>query len=290
MSESLVNYKIGHEKRLLFIGKELVNGVQSVTINQDFAAEPVNYAGIGVDTVRYIPRGEQTTSVNINSYLINKDYFFNLVTGNNLQNIYLTKDKTDPTSYYSLLSGCFNSFEASYSVGAAAETNAGFTCVGDAGKIPTGNMNSAQVSDLVFITTGDAGLSGVLIPDIGSISVNFDTFQTNRLLSYSIKVDANKKPVYNFGSKFPKRVELLYPINVECNFTFEPGDYQDRRMRNFPESGVVKNLEVVVKDYKTYETICSYNLRNLALVSEGNESKVGGNVGINQTYRAQIWG
>lgn len=290
MSESLVNYKIGHEKKLLFLGRERVHGVQSVSLNQNFAATPLSYVGIDVDTVKYIPRGEQSNSVNINSYLINKDYFLAAVTGNNLYNLYLTKEKDDFSSYYFLTSGYFNSFESNYNVGSVAEVNVGYTCVGDAGKIFTGNLNSAQISDITYIANNNFDVTGVLIPDIGSITLSMDTFSTNRLLSYSIKVDANKKPIYSLGGRTPKRVDLIYPLSVECNFTFEPGDYQDTRLRNFPQSGIIKNLSVTVQDHLTASTICQYSFNNLNLVSENQEVKVGSNVGINQVYQAQIYG
>jgi hypothetical protein len=290
MSESLVNYKIGHEKKLLFLGAERVLGVQSCQVSQNLASSPLNYAGIGVDTVKYVPRGEQNNSFSINSYLINKDYFLGAVTGNNLYNLYLTTDKNDFTKHYSLLSGYFTSFETNYSVGGVAEITVNGLSVGDAGKVPTGSMNSAQISDLNFISTGNFDVTGVLIPDIGSIQLNIDTFNTNRLLSYSIRVESNKIPFYTMGARTPKRVDLIYPINVTCNFTFEPGDYQEQRLRNFPVSGVVKNLSVVVGDYKTNATICNYSFNNLNLTAENQEISVNGNTTINQTYQTQILG
>ena len=261
-------------------------------MQQNFASTPLNYAGIGVDTVKYIPRGEQTNNFSINSYLINKDYFLEAVTGNSLYNLYVARDKTDFGAYFSLISGYFNSFESSYSVGSVAEVNVNGIVVGDAGKISTGSMNSAQISDITFISTGnhDVNTNNLKIPDIGSITLNIDEFSTNRLLSYNIRIESNKRPIYFMGNRLPKRVENLYPINVDCNFTFEPGDYEDRRLRNFPQSGIVKNLTVTVNDYNGGGQICSYSFNNLNLISENKETSVNGNVTINQQYNAKIMG
>jgi len=290
VGESLTNYKIGHEKKLLFLNRERVVGVQSANANQNFAASPLTYAGIGVDTVKYVPRGEQTNSFSINSYLVNKDYFLEAATGNSLYNIYLTTDKNDFTKYYSILSGYCNSFQTSYSVGAVAETSANFVAIGDAGKVPTGSMSSVQIADLTYINSNSFDVTGLLIPDVGSIELNIDTFSTNRLLSYTIRVESNKIPFYAMGSRTPKRVDNIYPINVSCDFTFEQGSYQDTRLRNFPQSGIVKNLSVIVKDHKTAETICSYSFQNLNLVSESTEISVNESVTVNQSYQGRILG
>jgi hypothetical protein len=291
MSESLANYKVSHDKQIVMLGVERVVGVQSIQATQNFGLSPLSYAGIGVDTVKYIPRQEQSATLNINSYLINKDYFLQLVTGNNLSNMYLMREKNDFNTCYNLISGYFTDFSCSYNIGAVPEINTNVTFLRDAGKIGTGSLPSDAVNQLITISSSNIEPTGsLLIPFGNNISLGIDTFNTNRLQSFTISATSNKVQVYNMGSKFPKKIELIYPINIDASFSFEVGDYDLPRLRSLPQSGIIKNLNLTIGDYSTNATVCNYSFNNMNLVSENYGATINGFVTVQQSYQTKIYG
>jgi hypothetical protein len=291
VGENLTNYKIGGDKQLVFLNTERLIGIQSISPTQNPGLQPLIYAGMGVDTVKYIPRQEQNSQVSISSFLINRDYFLNLVTGNTLANIFIMREKNDFTTNYSLISGYFNDFNCSYSVGAVPQITVNATFIRDVGKIGTGSMPFDAANQLNTISTSNVDITGsLLIPYGNNMSLGIDTFSGNRLQSFTIGIQANKLPVYNMGSKFPKKIELIYPINVEASFSFEVGSYDLPRLRNFVQSGIIKNIDLLIGDYSTNATICHYIFNNMNLVSESYAAEVNGFVSVQQSYQTKIYG
>lgn len=290
MSENLTNYKIDSKNQLVFLNSGRLFGIQSINIAQNPGLQNLSYAGMGIDTVKYIPRQEQTANVSIDGNLINQDYFLNLVTGNDLANVYIMRAKNEFDTCYNLISGYFNNFSCSYGIGSIPQISVQAIFIRDAGKIGTGQLPFNAANQLNAISTSNIAPTGeFLIPFGNNISLGIDTFNTNRLQSFDINIQSNKVPIYNMGSKSPKKIDLIYPINVEAIFSFEVGDYDLPRLRNIIQSGIIKNINLVAGDYSTNETVCNYNFNNLNLISENYSSPVDGFVTVNQVYQGKIY-
>jgi hypothetical protein len=290
MSEPLINNKIGGENQKVFLNQALLEGVQSINASQNLGLTPLSYAGIGNKALNYVPTTEQSNTFQINRLLLNNEPFLRYVTGSELANIYVLREQSDLNNNYCLLSGFFAEFSCSYSIGNLAECSTTFVAVGDAGKISTGNMYPSQVQDLSVIRTGNyTNTGGYLIPHIGSISLNISEYNTNRVQSFQISVTPVKVPVYNMGRKLPKRVDYM-GAEINFNASFELGDYQPLRLRNIPQSGIVKNISISINDYSTSENICSFAFNNLNLMSETYEVSSNENIIVNQIYSTKIYG
>jgi hypothetical protein len=290
MSESLINSNIGREKQLVFLGSQRLIGVESLTVSSQPGLIPVTYAGIGVDTVTYAPRQEQLSSVSISSFLINEDRFYALTTGDYLVNMYIVKDKSNLNTTYSLVSGYFSSFEMSYSIGNVPQVNSSFTVIRDAGIISTGMLPQSCVAELQTIASSSSDLTGsLLIPYGNSIVLSLPEFSTNRVQAFNISARLNKIPIYNAGSKFPKRVEPVYPIDIQLDFSFDVGDYEAKQLRQSSINGTVKNISLSIGDYSTSQNICNYSFQNVTLVAEDYSTSVSNNVLVSQKYSSQIY-
>lgn len=345
MPESSVNSRITASDQLCFLGTERIIGLQSINPSNNFAANPLIYAGAFGKRPRYIPRGEQNNIASINSTLINQDLFFNKVVSNNYHNIYLLKDINNLNNNYCLLNGYFSEYSMQYSIGNIPEINTTFISVGNAGQIPTGQFNATQMNDMesIVIQTlinnsddwgviedtihagnsydwglitdsidssedwnlDDYGYSfsetpyfnssylsqwGLKIPFGNSITLNIDDFTTNRLQEYSIDIKTNKKPIYHLGSRFPSRLELIYPIDVTCQFTFELGNYEAKKLRDFPDKKFIKQLTLEIKSFDTNEYISSYSFNSLNLINENFENNINNNISVTQTYNTKLYG
>ncbi len=286
--EPLINNKIGAENQLFFLNRERVYGIQSVDATQNLGLQPLVYAGIGNKTINFIPVTEQNNTLNINSLLINKDYFLNLTIGSDLANIYILKDKNDTTNNYILHSGYFTDYNSNYNIGNVPTISTTFIAIKDAGKLPISSLSLDAQNDLTNIISQNLELTNILVPSIGTITLNVDDFTTNRLQSYSLSIKSNKIPVYFIGQKTPKRIDNL-SSEIQCSFSFEIGLYEIKRLRNFPQNNIVKNLTITVNDYSNNQNICIYNFNNLNLVSENYSISANENLLINQTYQTKIF-
>lgn len=269
---------------------ERVIGAQDITIQQNLGLSPLTYAGIGNKALNYIPRNAQSASVSINSYLINKDYFLEATTGNSLHNLYLLRNKTDLSTVFSMVSGYFNQFSCNYSIGNVPEISTSFIGLRDAGMIQTGNLPYDCANQLNTISNSNIDITGtVLIPYGNSISFTLDNLvNTNRVQSFNLQANSNKQAIYFMGSKYPKRVDL-YSSDINLNITFEMGDYEAKRLRNFPQSGTVRNLSLTIGDYSNNATICSYGFNNLNLISEEYSNSVNGFVSVSQSWNNRVF-
>lgn len=268
MSDILINNKVGSEKQLLFLNKTRVIGVQSLSTNQFFALAPVSYGGIESNTIRFSPQTEQNCSMSLNSLFINQDFYYSLFTGEQLFNAYIFKETSDLNTCFSILSGYFTDYSCSYSIGNVPSLSINGIFLKNAGIISTGSMSWDQIDDLNYISTGNHNVTEFLIPYGNNISLNVSEFTTNRVQSFEIRLNRDKNPIYKMGQKNPTRIDYNSPINVQCNFTFDVGDYQNQILRNSIQNGIIKNLTFHLADYQTSGLIASYSFDHLNLISE----------------------
>jgi len=159
----------------------------------------------------------------------------------------------------------------------------------DAGKVPTGSMSPDQINNVNFIRTGNYNTGEYLIPDIVSITLGINEFQSNRLQNFNLKVTPKKLAVYNMGSKTPKRVDYFgADVALECSF--EIGDFEIKRLRDFPLTGMIRNLNLQINDYRTNQNIANYSFNNLNLVNDNLSVSANENVLVNLTFATKIYG
>jgi hypothetical protein len=281
------NSYIGSEYQLIFLDTTKLVGVQSFNASLNPGLKPLTYAGIGSKQVYYLPDSEQNVNASINAFLVNQDFYLDFVTGNSLFNTYVLTDKVNSLDKaYSIISGYGVNYSCSYSYGQVPNISFDYIGIRNAGGLGMSDINTGQ---LYTISTGLYDNSAVLVPDAGSISVNIDTFEINRLQSYSINVKSNKIPIYSMGNRFPTRVDLLSPINIQCEFSFEVSNYEYIKLRQVPQNNIIKNLSLIVNSYDNTQRISSYSFNNLNLTLENYEASINGNVTVNQTYQTMLY-
>ncbi len=285
-----VNSVFHRGEQIFFLQTEKVDGVQSISVENNFGGSQSVSLTMGN---RFHPlnyKGPQSTTISINNLLINKDFFYDHVVGNTLVNAWILKEQTNLTDNYCFISGYCSSYSCKYSVGELPQIAAQITFIDNAGKIATGNLKGPDISQLRVIQTGNfTGHLNPKVPFGGSISLSMGDFlNTNRIQSYEINISANKIPIYNIGSQFPKRIELIYPINVECSFSFELGQYDFTNLRDALETQAPKNLNITVRSFNTNDLIRIYSFTGLYRSTENYSTDTEGAVVANIKFVGQI--
>lgn len=291
MPESYANSRITSDKQIFFINREKIAGVQSIDSSMPTNATITNFAGLGAGRTSFAPVGEQIGDLSINALLINQDYFLTHVTGNSLINAYILRNQSDKVNNYSIISGYLTNYQCQYSAAQQIpQISTNIKAIGDMGKIAVSSFETHHISDLNYIAANNFTNNNPKIPSIGSIDLGIDDFNTNRVLSFNISINSNKIPVYNMGNRKPKRVDLLYPIDVDCNFTFDLGGYDVPFLRGYPSNNPknIENLTVTVNDYNDGTNITTYTFNNLNLIDTKYQNSTQGNVLITTTFKGQI--
>ncbi len=279
------NYRIRGNEQEIYLGTGKLVQVQDLSINSNFGTAPLNYIGRGKRNVNLIPNSEQNAELSINSSLINNDPFISL-TGSNPINLFILKSQNDITNNYCLISGYLTSYNASFSVGQIPQISTTLKFYNNAGKIPVLSLDSEPLNQLQTIQTNNySNLNdNYLIPNFGSLVVTLNEIENNRVLNFDINIDINRIPIYNLGSKYPKRVDIISPINTNCSFTLEMSNYDPTILRDFPQNKQIQDITLSVNDFNNGQNITTYNLRSMTLTNEVYGTSIDGNVTITKQF------
>jgi len=285
------NSRIGHENQLVYLDAERLIGVQSIDVTNNYGLSPVSYAGIGSKQLNNIPNSEQSSTFNLSTYLINKDYFWSLTTGNGSADIFILRDVADRQTTYSILSGYFTNFSCRYSIGNIPEISTTFTSLVNAGPVPSNETPTLTNFKLLSIALSNPSITGNLaIPFGNSISLGMPEFNTNRVQSFTLAAQSVKLPIYNMGIRSSPRIEHQ-STQISLDISFVLADYQINTLRSGGSiNGTTKSLNLIAGDYSnTGDIVARYPIDNLVLTSETYSNQVNGDVLISQSYVSKIF-
>lgn len=288
MAENQINTRIRAGEQLIFINTGKIVGLQDISITKNFGAGTLSYLGIGNNRFVKIPVAEQSASVSINGYLINNDYLIGM-TGSQPANLFILKSQQNINDNYCLLSGYLNTYSSRYSIGAPSQISATMTFYGNVGNVPTGSLDSNSYLQLSQISSNSYTDNISLISNGSSVSLTLDEYSTNRVIDCSVNISTNRVPIYNLGRRRLLLNKLIYPLNVDCSFSFEIAkNYIDDDLLDFPQSPKVQNISISVSDYLNGSGIASYSFSDMTLINESKTINVDGNTIISVSYNGLI--
>lgn len=282
--------RIRAENQLIFLNTGKLVGVQSAMINPEFGAKSLNYIGIGNKQVNQILNSEQFATLSLESFLINSDPFIQY-TGNDCFNIFILKTQDNIIDNYCLTSGYLTSYRTKFTVGQPVQVGIEAKFISNAGNITVNNLDSNSSGQLASIPQNiyDVSEPEYDIANGQSVNLTLDEYNTSRVIDSSINLEINRVPIYNIGNKQPKRIEIIYPITVSCEFTIQVGEYNYQNLRSFPSGQKVQNIQFDVYSYNTNRLITSYKFNNMTAVAEQRNSSVDDNVLITKKYVGYIY-
>ena len=292
MAENFNLGRIRSEDSSIYFGTGLVLGLNDISIQNNLGTSPLQYISQGNKRTFEIVNSEQYADVGINSIIINRDEFIQF-TGSQPVNAYILKDKNLPNSdsNYFLISGYLSSYNSSYSIGQPPQVNTTFRFYNSAGKIQTGELNSKSKTEIQQIINNvyTGQLTGVLLPSYQTTNVTCNDGENNRILSYEISLEMNRIPVYNIGTRNPRRVELIYPIECLISYSIDASNlYSGVKLSDLPRNPQTQSISIVLNDYNSNAQIASYSFQNLNLVNESAGFSVDGNRVITKEFQAYI--
>ena len=285
MSASNKYGRIRAENQLVFLGTGQLFGVQSIDVPYNVGLTPLNYLGIGSKQLVQVQGQEQFADVSIGSVMMNSDPFIDLTGVTQPINMFILQNQNDIVNNFSLLSGYLTAYSCRYAISQPVETTAQIRFY-NVGQMNLSGLDGYSLSQLETIQTGIYVNTAqeYLFPYGGSIQLQLNEYQNNRIIDFDINIRVNRVPIYNVGERFPNRIDILYPITVNCSFSFEVGNYSGTRLQDLPANQQTQNITLTLSDYLSNTPIKTYNFPNMTMVNESMNTTTNTSVTVKKEY------
>jgi hypothetical protein len=282
-------FRIRAENQLFFLGTGQVLGIQDIGINNNFGNFPLKYIGIGNKGLNQTSNGQQYTDLSLNSSFISEDIIFQQ-TGSQPINCFILKTQDNLNNAYSLISGYLTNYSAKYIPNQVPQINSTFRFYQNAGYIGTGIIDSGAYYQLTGIQQNIYRDFNNEVADSNRINLSINEAEINRVQSFDFGISINKLPIYNIRSRFPSRIDSIYPVNVTASLSFEADSlYSGIVLTDFPQTKIIQNIKLNVFSNRTNILMENYFLQNMTLVSENSSINIDGNLIITRNYLGQLF-
>jgi hypothetical protein len=251
------------ENKFFVSGQEII-GIDSLDISYSNSASIAKY--VGFKRGNTITTGPTQSRVSISRSLIFADPLYNY-TGN------------------SQIRGSINYQDSSYGFNSGFLEEYMVNCaVGSLPKVTTNIVVYDEFRRNIKDASGSVAPPSVLIPNQGSISLICDNSSTNRVVGFDYSVKCMRKPVYSIGSKFPKEVCLLKPIEFAATVQIDVDDALLQNSMNLFLNKENKTVSFLIKSNDGANTLQSLTIPNASLVAESLSSSADGGVKLTLNY------
>ena len=280
--------RIRAEQQLLFLNTGLLYGVQSYSVDNNFGDLGVEYMGIGYKQKNESVNSVQYADLSIQSYLIEQDYFLSQ-TGTLPINFFIITEG-NYNAPYSLQSGYLTQYSCKYAPNTIPEINSTFRFYGNAGNIPVNNLDANSYIQLQELSGTPFPSFNSLIGNTNYINLTLNESTGNRVLDFNLNIEIEREPVYNIGNRIPSRVDLIYPMNVGLEISFESDNYfSDTILTDFPINKTQQFIEIDTYSSLSNQPMGYYKFYNMTLVSNKRQLTTDGNLTLTRKYIGQIF-
>lgn len=233
-----------YEQRF-YVSGVLLSGVTTLEGGYSVEESPINILGKGYTyPVRQRPL---VGNFNIGKYYIGKEPLLNYTGDSPMSGSINYGDKS-----FGFESGYLTQYSISASISSIPTATASISVYGDIG---------SGIS-----ASGDYGHPPVQIPNQGSISINSEGYQSNRVTNFSYTMRIDRVPQYKIGSPFAFQVDRACPMMQEASFSLEVDDLEMKKMREYLISPSQQDLEIKFSNPINDNEIETFHIKNARLV------------------------
>lgn len=255
---SIENYE-----QKLYINEHEVLGVTDINGSYQINEDPIHIIGQGF--THQVKNGPMAGDFQLSKYYIGNDILLSYTGSESINGSIHYGDKS-----FGFEDGYLTEYSLSCAIGQIPTATASIKVYGDIGS----GINAS----------GSETIPEIQIANQGSIHINVNGFQTNRVSDFSYNVRVNRVPVYAIGSPFPVMVQHQFPIVQECSVTLEIFDYEIPSLRSFLKKPVSQELTITLDNPISNTNIDKFTLKHAKLLNQSLSSSVGNSMLVNLTY------
>ena len=260
--------KFNHEARFFAEGYEL-SGVENVSFSYNASQSLLKPLGTKDGMTTHSGPIQQTMS--LSRVLTYDDPIFSYTGEASLSGSIHYGD-----SYNYFNSGYLSDYSLNCAVGTVPKVSCNFQITDEIKKFDNDEDNPAEIPALETHPTID-------IPTQGSITIECDNSQTNRVIGFDYAVKCSRKAYFTIGSDNVKKIELVPPIEFTASVQIEVDDAFLQDSYKFLEEKENKTVSISV-DGRDGSLIQSLEIPNASLVGENLQVSADGSAKITLNY------
>jgi hypothetical protein len=173
--------------------------------------------------------------------------------------------------------GMITSYSCSCSVGSIPSLDFSILAYGDSG----GNIGVAPARTKEKDDT-------IIVASPGSIILNVDGHETNRIQSFDISINVSRDPINILGKLKPHDFVVQFPVQVDCQFTIHVDDYESKNLFDFICNPTEQDLNFLFIDCETGDAIRSFFVQKSKLVDYNQSGSINEALEATFTYKSFI--
>ena len=260
--------KFNHEARFFAEGYEL-SGVENVSFSYDASQSVLKPLGTKDGMTTH--SGPMKQAMSLSRVLTYDDPIFSYTGEASLSGSIHYGD-----SYNYFNSGYLSDYSLNCAVGTVPKVSCNFQITDEIKKFDSNEDNIAEIPALETHPTID-------IPTQGSITIECDNSQTNRVIGFDYAVKCSRKAYFTIGSNNVKKIELVPPIEFTASVQIEVDDAFLQDSYKFLEEKENKTVSISV-DGRDGSLIQSLQIPNASLVGENLQVSADGSAKITLNY------
>lgn len=244
-----------------------VPGVTNIDGGYRISEEPINIIGKGFTYP--LRQGPLVGNFNINKYFVGKDIFLDYINDNSFNG---------SINYDNKNFGFSDGYLDQYSITAGI------------GRIPSSSVNITAYGGIGagVDSSGSKTPPALEIVNQGSISLNTDGYQSNRISDFSYNIRINRNPIYKIGSNTPVQVDTAFPIVQEMEVNMEIFQYEIDNINNYITSPKQHDVALSLKNPINNNLIETFNIYNARINNSSISSDANGVLNVALSYIGYI--
>jgi len=244
------NAVLNYEQSFYLSGIPL-SGVTNIDGGYSIQESPINIIGQGYT---YPVRNDSLIgNFNISRYYIGADPLLNYTGDHAISGSINYQDKS-----FGFIDGYLTEYSLSAGIGRIPISNSSITVYGD-----IGSGIDASGSELH---------PNIAIPNQGSISLNCEHYQTNRVTEFSYTLRIDRNPIYKIGSPFPIQVDRQFPIFQEAAFSLDINNAEVSKIQEYLISPKQQDLSIQFNNPINDSEIETIEIKKARLLSQSVNS------------------
>lgn len=237
---------VSNYEQQFYLSGILLSGVTSINGSYSIEESPINIIGHGYTYP--VAQGPMVGNFSLQKYFIGEDPILNYTGDNPISGSVNYGDKS-----FGFEEGYLTEYSFSAGIGSIPQSSASIVVYGDIG----------QGID----ASGSNPHPEIQIANQGSISLNANGYQTNRITNFEYSLRINRTPLYKIGSPFPVQVDTSFPIMEEANVVFDVSDYEIKKMNDNLIRPNQQDIEISVKNPLNNNNIETFEIKKARLLN-----------------------
>jgi hypothetical protein len=259
---SIFNYE-----QQFYLSGILLSGVTDIAGGYSIEESPINIIGHGYTYPA--AQGPMVGNFSISKYFIGEDPILNYTGNHSISGSINYGDKS-----FGFESGYLNEYSFSANIGSIPQSQANIVVYGDIGSgIDASGSNSHPE---------------IQIANQGSISLDVEGYQTNRITSFAYNLRIDRSPVYKIGSPFPVQVDTSFPIVQEVSLVLEVSDFELNTMNKHLIKPTQQDINISINNPINETNIETFTVKKARLSNSSLQSTTSDSMTFNLQYIGYI--